>query len=122
MSVGTYALISRDDVLAYRMAQGEVLKTTPEMDTFFDSLIDQMSTKFETYCDRQFVSRAHTDYLDGESGTVLFPKHYPITSVSGIWDDSAWSWAADDEITSTGVTVPPVEVALTPLHNEVVVT
>jgi len=75
--------------------------TKEEVDSVLESLIDEVSKLFETYCDRIFDSAEYTEYYNGEGRSWLYPKHYPITSVSGIWDDSDWDWETTDLIDST---------------------
>jgi len=101
MSIDTYALTSREAVHAYRIANGERLNTTPETNTLIDNLINAVSARFESYCDRKFKSREYTEYHDGGGHSVLYPDQYPITSISGIYDDSNWSWAESSKIDST---------------------
>lgn len=105
MAVGTYALTSRENVQKYRLANGKPLETKPEVDDLIDILINSYSTKIETYCDRKFLSRDYVEYLSGEGSNVLFPKQYPITSISGIWDDSSWTWTDDYLVDSTIYTI-----------------
>jgi len=105
MAVGTYALTSSENVQKYRLVNGKPLETKPEVDDLIDILIDSYSAKIETYCDRKFMSRSYTEYLSGCGSTVLFPKQYPITSVSGIWDDSSWTWTDDYLVDSTTYTI-----------------
>lgn len=93
MAVGIYALTTKDNVLAYRLVDGNEAKATPELQTFTETLIDAYTSTFESHCDRKFKSREYTEYLDAKGHDELYPKHYPVTVVSGIWNDSAWEWA-----------------------------
>lgn len=98
--VSDYALTTRSRVQEYRVANGEELQTTPEINTQIDNFINAVSARFESYCDRKFVSRTHTEYLDGKGVRVLYPKQYPITSVTSIHDDMDWAWADSTLISS----------------------
>lgn len=91
MPVSTYSLCTLDEVLNYMQTPKD--KADDDMNKQLESLIDQLSEVFEGYCDRDFLSRTYTEYLDGTGTYYLHPKHYPITSVSGIYDDSGWAWA-----------------------------
>lgn len=98
--VSDYALTTRSRVQEYRVANGEELQTTPEINTQIDNFINAVSVRFESYCDRKFVSRTHTEYLDGKGARILYPKQYPITSVTSIHDDMDWVWADSTLISS----------------------
>lgn len=69
-------------------------------DSLIESLINRVSSLFESFTDRTFVSREFTEYYDG-LGYVLFPDHYPITTVSGIWDDTDWMWPSTSLVDSS---------------------
>lgn len=99
MPVSTYALATLDDVLNYMQTPKD--KADDDMNKQLESLIDQMSEVFEGYCGRQFLSRSFTEYLNGTGTYYLFPKHTPITSVSGIYDNSSWEWTETDLISGT---------------------
>jgi len=75
--------------------------TKEEEDSIIESLIDEVSKLFETYCDRIFGSAEYTEYFDGGGRSWVRPKNYPITAVSGIWDDFEWGWDAEDLIDSS---------------------
>jgi len=99
MPVSTYSICSLDDVLNYMQTPKD--KADDDMNKQLESLIDQLSEVFEGYCDRKFLSRSYTEYLDGTGTYYLFPKHYPITSVSGIYDNYSWTWTNSDAISGT---------------------
>ena len=94
-TVGTYALITVDNVKDYYGLVGA------NDDTLIMDLIDRATAQFETYCSRQFESRERTEEYDGNGTKYLFPKYYPITTISGILDDSDWAWGSTTEIDST---------------------
>jgi len=101
MALDQYALTTREVVHSHRIANGERLNTTPETNNLIDNLINAVSARFESYCDRKFKSRDYTEYQDGKGLDVLYPKQYPITSVSGIYDDSNWEWGAATLVSGT---------------------
>jgi hypothetical protein len=102
MSVGTYSLCSLEDVRAFLTQSAGKSQHTgySEADSLVEDLIDRVSTAFETYCDREFLSRERTEYYDGTGTRYLFPNYYPITSVSGIWDSTTWGWDSSNLISS----------------------
>lgn len=95
------ALTTVEDVKAHRLAQGNVMNTTPEKDDRIEALINAVSARFETYCDRTFLSSNYTEYHDGDGHGVIYTKQYPLTSVSGIWDDMDWNWEDNTLVDST---------------------
>ena len=70
--------------------------TTPTLssgvNSLIEDLIDQVTQIFETICGRTFASTEYTEYYSGNGTQYLYPDNYPITSVSGIWDDLSWDW------------------------------
>lgn len=98
MSVNDYALTTRDRVIEHRIANGEQLDSTPETNTQIDNFINAISSRMESYCDRKFVSRSYTEYLDGRGSNVLYPKQYPVTDVESITSDAGWKWLIKDLI------------------------
>ena len=102
MPTATYSLCSLKEVKQYYFSTGGKSPHTgkPEDDALLEDLIDSMSVLFETYCDTQFLTRERTEYYDGHGSKFLFPTYSPITSVSGIWDDSDWDWGSADLIDS----------------------
>jgi hypothetical protein len=65
-------------------------------------LINQITAAMENYCGlKHFQSTVYTEYFDGGGVNELYPDHYPITSVSGIFDDDSWTWDSDTEISGT---------------------
>ena len=101
MSTNQYALTTREAVKQFRLANGEVLKTTTEVNNLIDSIIDAVSSKFESYCDRKFKSQSHEEYFDGKNSNVIYPNNYPITTVTSVHDDSEWLWGSDTLISGT---------------------
>lgn len=70
-------------------------------DDLISTLIDNVSSMFETYCGRTFTSTTYTEYYDGLGGDKLYTNQYPIVSVSGIYDDSSWAYGVDTLIDSS---------------------
>lgn len=86
--VKEHSLVSLVDVKSFLAMKGSVADT----DTLLEKLIDSVSTLFESYLNRNILSREYIEYHDGRGLTVLFPYQPHITTVSGIWNDSDWSW------------------------------
>lgn len=96
MPVSDYALCTLQEVKEYLD-----LNTSAEEDKLLESFIDRVTDIFEKWTDRQFKSREYTEYLDGSDGSDLFPKHYPIISITSIHDDADWSWGSSTEVSSS---------------------
>ena len=96
-TTNAYALITLADVKDF---VGIDVKGSAN-DAVIVDLIDRVTAGFEKYCDRKFESRTYTERYDGDGSDHLYLKNFPITSVSGIFDDSDWAWAASTELTST---------------------
>lgn len=92
MSVNTYSLVSLEEV------KEQIKSTIPEEDDFISNLINRYSTLIESYLNKNVLSREYTEYFDGGGYSELFVNQYPITSVSGIYDDSNWEWNVGDLI------------------------
>lgn len=60
----------------------------------------RISKIFETYCDRSFESTTYTEYHDGDNRNGIYLNHYPITSITSIYDDSEWGWGSDYVVAS----------------------
>lgn len=85
--ISTYALVSLDDVKEFKGL------TTTDDDDFISNLINRYSTLFESHMNKNVLRREYTEYYDGGGNSILFVDQYPITNISGISDDSDWSWA-----------------------------
>ena len=84
------ALCTLDDVKNFYGITGD----KSEDNDLIKTLIDRYTDIFESYCNRiSFETTIYTDYLDSDGGYYIFPEQSPITSVSGIWDDTEWSWS-----------------------------
>lgn len=71
-----------------------------EIDNRLTALITGISAAVSTYCDREFESSEYTEYHDGHGTDTLYVYQYPITSVSGIWQDGSRQWTTTTEIDS----------------------
>lgn len=86
------ALATLDDVKNFYGITGD----KDEDNNLIKALIDRFTSIFESYCNRtSFETATYTDYLDSDGGYYIFPKQSPITSVSGIWDDTGWVWSGN---------------------------
>ena len=66
-------------------------------------LINAASKWIERYCDRKFSSQTHTDERhSGDGSKWLFLNHYPIVSVTSLYDDTNRppEWGSDTLIDS----------------------
>lgn len=92
MAVNQYSLITLDNVVKFI---GQDSFNSDDSDLIED-LINRVSSLFESYMDRNILTREYTEYHDGGGNAVLFPKQPKITTISGIWDDYDWDYADDD--------------------------
>lgn len=78
------------------------LSTTDEKrDDTLTMLINGVTGMIEAFCDRQFVARDYTaEYHDGDGCSDLYTDHFPINSVTSLYDDTARAWGADSLISS----------------------
>ncbi len=99
-TLNIYALISLEDVR--EALQFETAEAVSE-NNLLVSLINRTSSRMETYCGRNFKAREYTEYQDGDGGPIVFTDHYPITSVSALWDDTEREFtdSSNDLIAST---------------------
>lgn len=77
--------------------------TTSDHDTLLEYLITRMSTFIRTYCGRDFDQTTYTDdKYDGEykNDGFLRLRHFPIISVTSLYDDTSREFTADTEIES----------------------
>ena len=91
MTIASNALITKIELINYLEQAGH----SEVEDENLETVINGVSTFFESYCDRTFHSTTYTEYLDGSGVKYLIPNHYPITSVTSIYDDSSWGWGGD---------------------------
>ena len=89
MALNDNALCTVQEVKNYY----EMTGTSAEVDTLIETIINGTSQIFETYCDRAFLDTTYTEYYDGNGKSVLFLDNSPATTISGIWDDTEWTWA-----------------------------
>lgn len=92
MAVNQYSLITLDNVVKFI---GQDSFNSDDSDLIED-LINRVSSLFESYMDRNILTREYTEYHDGGGNAVLFPKQPKITTISGIWDDYDWDYTDDD--------------------------
>lgn len=92
--VNTYSLVSLSEVKNFIGME----KSDSLTDDLLEDLINRISVLFESYMNRNVLSREYTEDHDGKGAMVLFPKQSPITTVSGIWDDYDWEYTDDDLI------------------------
>lgn len=92
------ALTTLSGVNAYK---GWTAGDNTTRDAQVTSLIDSISTRFETHSDRKFNSTSRTEYHDSDGGPYLYLNQYPITAITSIWNDTNWVWGSDTLISGT---------------------
>jgi len=101
INVNQYALVSLAEVKNFI----DMIVSNSETDDLLSNLINRYSILFENYMNRDILSREYTQYYDGGGHDMLFLNQYPITTISGIWDDSDWEWNSTTEVDSTSYRV-----------------
>jgi hypothetical protein len=96
MALNSNALISLDDIREALGLESEEVKD----DGFIINLINRASTRIESYCGRTFAASYYTEYHDGDGTSEVLLDQYPITHVSGLWDDIDRDFGDDYEIGS----------------------
>ena len=84
-------LATLDEIKAHYGMTG----SSAEIDDELEAIAERISKIFETYCDRTFDSATYTEEYDGGGKSSLCLKHYPVTSITSIYDDSDWGWGED---------------------------
>lgn len=74
-------------------------------DNLMNDLLTRTSARMENYCGRIFASDEYTEYRDGRGLPYIYTNQYPITTVSGIWDDADWAWADSSIVSSSNYRV-----------------
>jgi len=95
MALSTIALTTVSGVKEYRG-----MPDSTDDDALLANLINRVTVLIETVTDRTFVAREFTETTDG-LGNILFPNYYPVTTISGIWDDPDWIWPDTTLVDST---------------------
>lgn len=93
----TIALVALADVKDY-------LKVTDtSQDTILTYFINEVSRFINTYCGRQLVQKSYTEYYDGDGTDELLLKHYPIITLTSVYDDSLRTWAAATQVPAADI-------------------
>jgi len=79
MALDPYALAT---VAAFRNVTG--IAVADMADAVVEELLNAASTAIEGYCQRNFVSRAYREFLDGTGEPYLLLKQRPVTAVTRI--------------------------------------
>jgi hypothetical protein len=61
-------------------------------DTQLGLLVTKASAWIENYCDRIFGTASYTEYLTGGGDDLLYPKHWPVTSITSVNYDTGKDW------------------------------
>lgn len=90
------ALCTLQEVKDYLDIQG----TNTTSNTVIGGLCDAVSSIADAYCGRTLESTTHTEYYSAYGSSYLVLNNYPITSVSGVYDDVSRVWDDDTIIDS----------------------
>lgn len=90
------ALCTREEVKSYMSMTG----SNSDIDSTIKDLCNRLSATIESYCGREFSSAEYTEYHNGYGNVILYTNNYPVTSVSGIWEDTSRDWPVNTEVDS----------------------
>jgi hypothetical protein len=94
-TLASNALTTRSKVYTFRQLDGKQAEGTSDFNLMVDYCINAISEGFENYCQRTFALTTHTETYNGAGAEFLYTNNYPITSVSGLYDDESWGWGSD---------------------------
>lgn len=98
MAVASDALCTKDNVKDFLGITG----FKPEDETLIEDTIDRVTDLFENYCRRKFKSATYTEYHSPQTNdNKIFPKNFPITSITNMYDDPDRSYGSDTLITAS---------------------
>jgi hypothetical protein len=84
-------------------------------DALIETLIDAVSTMFVSYCGRGFESATYTEYYSGNDyPNTVYTNNFPIITVSGIYDDTSWTFGSDTLISGSNYMVDDISITLLP--------
>lgn len=74
-------------------------------DDILERMIRAASAKVETYLRRKVLKESTTEYFDVDPGQRLFSlKAYPVTSITTVHNDTAWTYGSDTLVSSSAYT------------------
>ncbi len=77
----------------------EYLKySSSDKDTFFENVLNRVSSKIRSFCDRELTEVEITEYYDGDGSRDLYLKHFPIVKIVSCYDDPLRSFGSSDLI------------------------
>ena len=80
---------------------GRLVNLSSEAETEIERLIGAVGSLFDKYTNRTLESATFTEVSNGNGTDKLFPKNYPIASVTSIHDDPERSYGASTLIAAT---------------------
>lgn len=108
MAVDQYALTSLASVKTYLGISGS------DDDSLLESLIDAVSDRIETFCNRQFSSRDYRQWFDGRRETRFVVQHYPITAVKRL------AYGSKDALSVQGTTTTDLRATVEVQDSQIV--
>jgi len=86
-----YALCTLDQLARYLKVENEIDTTHDDYDSnlkdLLEDCIDRASQYMETATDRKLVAQDITEYHDGDGQNAIQLNHYPVNTLSNVWDD-----------------------------------
>lgn len=105
---GTYALTTAAKCLDY-------LGLSADKATIIDRLVDVATAKIERFCNRQFVSRSYTSWLDGSGDIYQFIPNYPIITLSRVCTQTRGAMSVTNDAAETALAYATVSASTTGL-------
>lgn len=65
-----------------------------------EMIVAGVQADFETICNRSFDSATYTEYHDGVGNDRLHLEQFPVTSITGVYEDTSREWEASSEVDS----------------------
>lgn len=90
MSLQRFALANKTQLKEY------LKYSSSDKDTFFENVLNRVSSKIQGFCDRELIECEVTEYYDGDGRRDLYLKHFPIVKVVSCYDDPLRSFGSGD--------------------------
>jgi len=78
MALNANAIIDKTEIKLY------LKEASTAEDTLFETIINNVSSMFEVYCDNIFIIQALTEDYDGNGTEMLMLRHWPITVLTKV--------------------------------------
>jgi len=86
-------------------------------DSILTDLVNRSGALANTYTGRHLKSKEWTEYYDGDGGTVLQLKQFPVTAITSINVDPKREWSADTLVDLTADSLQNMNAGIVRLWN-----